>query len=87
MVALLLERGIEAICNRAMEDWMWESAYCIGWVDVGRERSNCCKGNFWLDIGPPLSCHLSLSLNSWTQCIALKKWITFYLVCHLELGT
>ena len=38
-----------------------------------------------LDIGPPLSCHLSLSLNSWTQCIALKKWITFYLVCHLEL--
>ena len=55
MVALLLERGIEAICNRAMEDWMWESAYCIGWVDVGREGSNCCKGNFLLDIGPPLS--------------------------------
>ena len=24
--------------------WMWESVYCIGWVDGGREGSNCCMG-------------------------------------------
>ena len=44
--------------------------YCIGWVDGGREGSNCCKGRLLLDVGPPLSCHLSPSLSSWTQCIA-----------------
>ena len=27
----------------------------------------CC----WIGIGPPLSCHLSLSLNIWTQSIAI----------------
>ena len=44
----------------------WECAYCIGWVDGGREGSNCCMCRLLLDIGPPLSCHLSPSLNSWT---------------------
>ena len=38
---------------------MWESMYCIGWVDDGREGSNCSMGSLLLDIGPPLSCHLS----------------------------
>ncbi len=33
---------------------MWESAYCFGWVDVGREGSHYCMGRL-LDIGPPLS--------------------------------
>ena len=42
---------------------MWESAYCIGWADGGREGSNCCMGRLLLDTGPPLSCHLSPSLN------------------------
>ena len=51
---------------------MWESVYCIGWVDGGREGSNCCMGRLLLDIGPPLSCHLSPSLNSWTQYIAFN---------------
>ena len=41
---------------------MWESAYCIGWVDSGREGSNCCMGRL-LYIGLPLSCHLSPSLK------------------------
>ena len=30
-MALLLDKGVEGICNRVMEEW--ESAYCIGWVD------------------------------------------------------
>ena len=54
-LVLVLEKGVEAICNKATEDWMWESAYCIGWVDVGREGSNCYMGRLLLDIGPPLS--------------------------------
>ena len=33
---------------------MWESACCIGWVDGGREGSNCCMGKLLLDIAPPL---------------------------------
>ena len=37
---------------------MWESAYCIGWVNGSREGSNCCM-DMLLDIGPSLSCHLS----------------------------
>ena len=27
---------------------MRESAYCIGWVDDGREGSNCCMGSLLL---------------------------------------
>ena len=38
---------------------MWESAYCIGWVDGGRKGSNCCMARLFFDIGPPLSCYLS----------------------------
>ena len=53
-------------CNRVMED-VGECIYCIGWVDSDSERHNCCMGRLLLDIGPPLSCHLSPSLNSWTQ--------------------
>ena len=65
MMALLLGKGWRA---HVTERWrLWESAYCIGWVDVGREGSNYCMGRLLLDIGPPLSCHLSPSLNSWTQ--------------------
>ena len=48
---------------------MWESAYCIGWVDV--EGSNCRMGRLLLDIGP-LSCHPSPSLNYWKQYIAFN---------------
>ena len=59
--------------------------YCIGRVDGGREGSNCCMCRLLLDISPPLSCHLS-PLDSWTHR-ALKKWDTFYLACHLELGS
>ena len=44
---------------------MWESAYCIGWVDDGRKGSNCCMVRL-LDIGP------LCSLNSWTQYIAFN---------------
>ena len=33
---------------------MWESVYCIGWVDGGREGSNCSMGRLLLDIGPLL---------------------------------
>ena len=33
---------------------MWESVYCIGWVDGGRDGSNCCMGRLLLNIGPPL---------------------------------
>ena len=51
---------------------MWESVCCIGWVDGGREGSNCCMGRLLLDIGTPLSCHLSPSLNSWTQYITFN---------------
>ena len=51
---------MEGICNRVM------SVYCIGWVDGGREGSNCSMGRLLLDIGPPLSRHLSPSMNSWT---------------------
>ena len=29
---------------------MWESVYCIGWVDGGREGSNCSMGSLFLDI-------------------------------------
>ena len=32
-MALLLDKGVEGICNRVMKDM--ESAYCIGWVDGG----------------------------------------------------
>ena len=74
-VALLLGKGVEAICNRVMEDV--PSVYCIGWVDGGREGSNCCMGRLLLDIGPSLSCHLSPSLNSWTQHIALISGLPF----------
>ena len=38
---------------------MWESVYCIGWVDGGREGSNCCMGRLLLDIGSPFSLPLS----------------------------
>ncbi len=37
---------------------MWESAYCIGWVDDGREGSNCYRGRLLLDVSS-FSCHLS----------------------------
>ena len=39
---------------------MWESVYCIGWVDGGREGSNCCMGRLLLVIGSPLSLPLCL---------------------------
>ena len=69
-MALLLGKRVEGIVT---EWWrMCESAYCIGWVDGGREGSKCSMGKLLLDIGPPLSCHLSLSLNSWTQYIAFN---------------
>ena len=42
----------------------------IGWVDGGREGSNCCMGRLLLGIGPPFSCYLSSSLKSWTKYIA-----------------
>ena len=59
------------------ERWRrWESASCIGWVNGGREGSNCCMGRL-LDIGPPLSCHLSPSLNSWIQYITLVDYLLF----------
>ena len=64
-VALLLGKGVEGICNRVMEDV--GECVCIGWVDGGREGSNCCMGRLLLDISLPLSRHLSPSLNSWTQ--------------------
>ena len=51
---------------------MWESAYYIGWVDGGRERSNFFYGQVVVDIDPPLSYYLSFSLNSWTQYIAFN---------------
>ena len=35
-----------------------ESVVWHGWVDGGREGSNCCMSRLLLDIGPPLSCHL-----------------------------
>ncbi len=40
-VALLLGKGVEGICNRVMKD---VDAYCIVWVDGGRDGSNCCTG-------------------------------------------
>ena len=80
-LALLLGKGDEGICDRVME-----SVYCIGWVGGGREGSNCCIGRLLLDIGPPPSCYLPPSLNSWTQCIAFDYCITVYLVCHFKLG-
>ena len=40
---------------------MWESAYCTGWVDSGKEGSNCCMGRLLFDIGPPLSLHEQLN--------------------------
>ena len=74
-VALLLEKGVEAICNRVIEDVGECILYCLSrWWQRRKPL---------LDIGPPLSCHLSPSLNSWTQYM----WTTFYLVCHLELGS
>ena len=45
--------------------------YCIGWVVGGREEAIVVWVGCLLDIGPPLSRHLSPSLNSWTQYIAL----------------
>ena len=60
-VALLLGKGEEGMCNRGWR--MWESVYWIGWVDGGRDGSNC-MGRLLLDIGPPLSCYLSSFLNS-----------------------
>ena len=68
-VALLMGKGVEGVCNRVMEDVA--SAYYIGWVEGGREGSNCCMGRLLLDIGP-LSCHLPPSLNSWTLYIAFN---------------
>ena len=65
---------------------MWESAYCIGWIDGGRERSSSCMGKLLLDIDPPLLLPL-FPLNNSTQYIVFNKWITIYLVCHLELGS
>ena len=53
-MALLLGKGVEGICNRVMVDV--ETVYCIGWVDGGREGSNCCMGRLLVDIGPPHSC-------------------------------
>ena len=61
---LLLGKGVEGICK------IWASAYYIGSIDGGRERRNCCMSRLLLVIGPSLSCHLSPSLNSWTQYIA-----------------
>ena len=44
-VPLLLEKGVEGICNRVMEG----VGDCAGWVDGGRERSNCCMlGHCWI---------------------------------------
>ena len=58
-MALLLEKGWRAYVT---ELWrMWESVYCICWVNGGREGSNCCMGRLLLDVGPPLSCHFSPS--------------------------
>ena len=28
-------------------------AYCIGWVEGGKEGSSCCMGRLLLDTGPP----------------------------------
>ena len=70
-LALLLGKRVEGISNRVMEE-VGECVCCIGWVDSGREGSNCCMGRLLLDIGPPLSCHLSPSLNSWIQYIAFN---------------
>ena len=61
---------MKGICNRVMED-MGE-CYCIGWVDGGKEGSNCCMGRLLLDIRPILSCHPSPFLNSWKQYIAFN---------------
>ena len=52
--------------------------WCIGWVDGGREGSKYMV-RLLLDIGPPLSCQLSPSLNSWTQFIAFNSGLLFYL--------
>ena len=71
-VILLLGKGVEDIWRK------WESAYCIGWIDSGREGSSCMV-RLLLDIGPPLS--------FLEQLIDFNLWINFYLVCHLELGS
>ena len=76
-VALLFRKGVEGICNRGMED----VEECFVSVVCGREFS-CCMGRLLLDIGPPLSCYLSSSLNSWTQYKSFNRWITLYLDCH-----
>ena len=68
--ALLMGKWLNGICNRVMEDV--EKSYCIGSVDGGRGGSNCCMDRLLFDIGTPLSCHLSPSLNNWTQYIAFK---------------
>ena len=44
---------MNGIRNRGMEDV--GKSYCIGWVDGGREGSNCCIDRLLLDIGPPFS--------------------------------
>ena len=43
---------------------MWESTFCIGWVDGGREGSNCCMCRLLLDIGPPLPLSLFEQLDT-----------------------
>ena len=69
-VALVLGEGVEGICNSVMEDVGECVLYWVGrWCQDG---SNCFMGRLLVDIGPPLSCYLSPSLNSWTQYIAFN---------------
>ena len=61
---------MEGICNRVMEDVGECVLYWFGrWW---QRRKQLSMNKLLLDIGPPLSCHLSPSLNSWTQCIAFN---------------
>ena len=67
-VALL----VQGICNRVMEDVGECILFWLGrWW---RRRKQLLYGlrKLLLDIGPPLSSHLSPSLNSWTLYIAFN---------------
>ena len=61
-MALLLEKGVEGLCNRVMEVGVCV-LYGLGRWWQSRKQN---MGRLLLNIGPPLSCYLSSYFNSFT---------------------